>query len=64
MVDDKWRATVANRVTAEVESLTLNLVARIQQLGERYKKTVAALDNEVQVIATKVDGHLAAMGVG
>ncbi|WP_309139374.1 type I restriction-modification system subunit M [Nocardia cyriacigeorgica] len=61
--DDKWQATVVRRVAGEVEALTLDLVARIQQLGERYAETVSDLDAELEKLEAKVAGHLAAMGV-
>ncbi|KJR10118.1 type I restriction-modification protein subunit M [Gordonia sihwensis] len=63
VLDDKWQATVVRRVASEVEALTLNLVARIQQLGERYGETVGDLDTELVNLEAKVAGHLAAMGV-
>jgi type I restriction enzyme M protein len=63
VLDDKWHATIADRVAGEVESLTLDLVARIQQLGERYARTVADLDAELAELERRVAGHLAAMGV-
>jgi len=52
------------RVAGEVEALTLDLVARIQELGERYAATVADLDAELETLEAKVVRHLAAMGVG
>ncbi|WP_208651407.1 type I restriction-modification system subunit M [Gordonia alkanivorans] len=63
VLDDKWRTTVVHRVSDEVEALTLDLVARIQQLGERYAETVGDLDTELVNLEAKVAGHLAAMGV-
>ncbi|MCD2146510.1 type I restriction-modification system subunit M [Gordonia paraffinivorans] len=63
VLDDKWQATVVRRVAGEVEALTLDLVARIQQLGERYAETVSDLDAELEKLEAKVAGHLAAMGV-
>ncbi|WP_392452703.1 type I restriction-modification system subunit M [Corynebacterium dentalis] len=64
VLDDKWRATIAHRVASEVEALTLNLVSRIQQLGERYAETVDDLDTELKRLESKVANHLAALGVG
>ena len=61
--DDKWRATVVHRVAGEAEALTLDLVARIQQLGERYSTTVGELDAELKRLDAKVASNLAAMGV-
>lgn len=63
VLDDKWQATIMHRVSGEVEALTLDLVARIQQLGERYAETVADLETELQNLEAKVAGHLSAMGV-
>ncbi|WP_235682724.1 MULTISPECIES: type I restriction-modification system subunit M [Mycobacteriaceae] len=64
VLDNKWHATVVRRVASEVEALTLDLVARIQQLGERYAATVSDLDAELDSLEAKVADHLAAMGVG
>ncbi|MFD6677720.1 type I restriction-modification system subunit M [Rhodococcus zopfii] len=63
VLDDKWQATVTRRVAGEAEALTLDLVARIQQLGERYAETVGTLDAELTKLEAKVAGHLDAMGV-
>lgn len=63
VLDDKWRGTIARRVSGEVEALTLDLVARIQQLGQRYAATVGDLDTELQKFEARVMAHLTAMGV-
>jgi len=63
VLDDKWSASIRNRVTSEVIALTLAFVARINQLGERYDETVGALDTELRRLEAKVAGHLADMGV-
>ena len=63
VLDDKWQTTVVRRVAGEVEALTLDLVTRIQQLGERYAETVSDLDAELEELEVKVASHLAAMGV-
>ncbi|MFE2823928.1 type I restriction-modification system subunit M [Streptomyces sp. NPDC059271] len=63
VLDDKWAATVCNRVGEEVNALTLALVRRIQELGERYNKTVRILAAELEEFDSKVIGHLANMGV-
>jgi type I restriction enzyme M protein len=63
VLDDKWRATIVRRVAGEVEALTLDLVGRIQQLGERYVATVSDLNAELKKLEAKVADHLAAMGV-
>ncbi|MBF6469945.1 type I restriction-modification system subunit M [Nocardia beijingensis] len=63
VLDDKWKATVSHRVVAEARALTLGLVARIQQLGERYAVTIGNLDAEFDKLEAKVLTHLAEMGV-
>lgn len=63
VLDDKWAATVAHRIVGEVEHLTLALVGRIQQLGDRYAETVSSLDSEFASLDAKVTGHLESMGV-
>ncbi|ACV80902.1 type I restriction-modification system subunit M [Nakamurella multipartita] len=63
VLDDKWHATIAEGVASEVTGLTQNLVARIQQLGERYAETVDDLDAELRASEVLVSQHLAAMGV-
>ncbi|MBY4209096.1 SAM-dependent DNA methyltransferase [Rhodococcus fascians] len=63
VLDDKWQATVVRRVAGEVEGLTLDLVARTQQLGERYSATVGALDARINDLEARVATHLSDMGV-
>lgn len=63
VLDNKWQTTVTARVTSEVKALTLTLVGRIQELGERYAETVAVLDTELTELEKTVSHHLAAMGV-
>jgi type I restriction enzyme M protein len=63
VLDDKWAATITQRIAGEVNSLTLALVDRIQQLGERYAETVGALAADLENLDAKVAQHLAEMGV-
>ena len=63
VLDDKWAATIGDRVAGEVNALTLALVVRIQQLGERYDQTVGALDAQLDKLEATLAGHLADMGV-
>jgi type I restriction enzyme M protein len=63
VLDDKWHSAISRRINGEADSLTLALVARIQQLGERYDETVSALDASLHDLESKVAGHLAAMGI-
>ena len=63
VLDDKWHATAVDGIAGEVEALTRDLVARIQQLGERYAETVNDLETELEKLEAEVANHLAAMGV-
>lgn len=63
VLDEKWQKTLVRRVAGEADGLTLGLVARIQQLGERYLSTVGDLDAELSTLESRVMNHLADMGV-
>ena len=63
VLDDKWKAAVIERVETELDSLTLALVARIQQLGERYDQTLGDLEQEFARIDSLVKTGLAELGV-
>jgi type I restriction enzyme M protein len=63
VLDEKWQSAITKRVADELNSLTLALVSRIQQLGERYDDTVEGLEAELATLSNKVASHLADMGV-
>ena len=63
VLDIKWQDTIVCCVTAEAEALTLALVARIQQLGERYDQTVGTMRDELASLEAIVASHLSAMGL-
>lgn len=63
VLDDKWLATVSRKVGNEVEALTLSLVSRIHQLGERYARTLGELSAELERLDATVAAHLSTMGV-
>lgn len=63
VLDDKWFTTINARIDSETTALTLDLVSRIQHLGERYARTVSSLDSEIDEIELRVMAHLASMGV-
>jgi type I restriction enzyme M protein len=63
VLDDKWAATITERIAGEVNSLTLALAARIRQLGERYAETRSDLNAQLENLEHKVAAHLADMGV-
>jgi type I restriction enzyme M protein len=63
VLDDKWGGTVSGRVEHVLSSLVLDLVARIQELGERYGETVSSLEAELDELNGRVTSHLMEMGV-
>jgi type I restriction enzyme M protein len=63
VLDDKWQATITNRVTGELTALAFALVGRIQQLGERYDDTLQDLETELAKVRDRVASHLADVGV-
>ncbi|MGW9197484.1 N-6 DNA methylase [Micromonospora chersina] len=63
VLNDKWLATITRRIAKTADSLTLALVARTQELGERYKETVGLINGELDRLEAKLAGHLADMGV-
>ena len=63
VIDDKWQRIIVNRITSEVDSLTLALVGRIQELGDRYAETESSLTGELEKLGEKLARHLAAMGI-
>ena len=63
VLDDKWQASIFQGVAGEVSVLTRSLVARIEELGERYAATAAGLAAELMSLEKAVARHLADMGV-
>ncbi|MGH3943288.1 MAG: type I restriction-modification system subunit M [Pseudonocardiaceae bacterium] len=63
VLDDKWHATITSRIAAEVNSLTLALVDRIQELGERYAETLVNLKSRLTVLEILMDRHLTDMEI-
>jgi len=62
-VDDKWLADIRAAIESEVERITNRLASRVRELEERYAAPLPAIEREVEVLATKVSGHLETMGV-
>ena len=63
VVEDKWHATLAGAVSAEIERVTQQLANRVKVLEERYESPLPELENEVEALAGKVAAHLKKMGV-
>lgn len=63
LLEAKWNTTVRRRVASEVNALTLALVARIRELGERYRETVDDLDLQLTNLEIRVSQRLLDMGI-
>jgi type I restriction enzyme M protein len=62
VVEDKWLATLAINIETELDRVSQELTGRIKQLAERYVKPMQKLTEEVEILSTKVNGHLKEMG--
>jgi len=62
VVADKWLATIDTRVSGEVARVAQALTTRVRALAERYAIPLPKLEGEVERLATRVAGHLKAMG--
>ncbi len=63
VVEDKWVANVQSAIKDEVQHMTQELTGRVQELKERYAKSLPDLTSEIDEFSTKVDAHLRKMGV-
>jgi type I restriction enzyme M protein len=63
VLDDKWAATIRDRIAGEADSLTLAFVGRIQGLGARYADTLESLSSELRELERKVASHLHEIGI-
>jgi type I restriction enzyme M protein len=62
-IDDKWMAHLQSVVQGELDRVSQTLTGRIRELAERYGTPLPILTDELQVLATKVEGHLRKMGL-
>jgi type I restriction enzyme M protein len=62
VVQDKWLATLTASVQSELDRVSQALTGRIRQLADRYATPLPALGDEVDVLSSRVDEHLKAMG--
>ena len=62
VVEDKWLATLASDVQAELNRISQALTGRIKELAERYATPLPKLTEEVEELSSKVEAHLQKMG--
>lgn len=63
ILERKWGDSIKYRVSDEARALTLALVDRIQELGQRYAETLARIEANLHTLEIRVTAHLADMGV-
>lgn len=63
VVDDKWHGALEAAITAEIERVTQQLANRVKLLEERYAEPLPQLEEEVEVLARRVEDHLQRMGL-
>ncbi len=63
VIDDKWMASLAASVQAELDRVSQTLTGRLRELAERYANPLPQLTDEVEALAAKVTAHLGNMGV-
>lgn len=63
VIAEKWRATLAAAVAAEIERVTQRLADRVGQIVARYNEPMPQIVEEIETLAQRVEGHLAKMGV-
>ena len=63
VIDDKWMSALSASVQGELDRVSQTLTGRLRELAERYAAPLPQLADEVEVLAAKVAGHMATMGV-
>ncbi len=63
IVHKKWLNSMELAINQEIDSISQTLAKRVKELAERYEYTLGELDQEVKELETKVNEHLAQMGL-
>ena len=62
VVDDKWLGTLVAAVQGELDRVSQTLTGRIRLLAERYATPLPQLNEELDALTARVEGHLEKMG--
>jgi type I restriction enzyme M protein len=62
VVDEKWLATLATAIQAEMERISQHLTQRLKELAERYETPLPQMNADVAELEEKVNRHLERMG--
>jgi type I restriction enzyme M protein len=63
MVEKKWMKNIENCIESELDNISNRLSNRVQELVERYEKSLIQNENEVDSLTAKVEEHLKKMGM-
>ena len=63
VVDDKWVATLSDKISGEIWQVAGALTRRVQELGDRYATTLPDMEKRAKDYEAKVRGHLKTMGL-
>ena len=61
VIHDKWIATIADRITSEIDTISQSLTQRITELGDRYDRPMPVIQSQVDDYESKVLDHLKKM---
>jgi type I restriction enzyme M protein len=62
VVEDKWLATLAAALQAEMERISQHLTQGLKEVAERYQTPLPQMTEEVAALEKKVSRHLERMG--
>jgi type I restriction enzyme M protein len=62
-VDDKWFASIQTAIEGEVSRITYGLAERVRELRQRYSNAMPRLEDRLEAVSKKVEGHLKKMGL-
>ncbi|MHC1740143.1 MAG: type I restriction-modification system subunit M [Anaerolineaceae bacterium] len=62
VVSDKWIMSLRQEIESEVEKISQNLTHRAKDLAGRFAVPISKIEEEIEIINTKVNTHLQRMG--
>lgn len=62
VVEQKWLATIAERIALEIDHVSQALAGRVRELAARYETPLPEINREVSELESKVKAHLVVMG--
>ena len=63
VVDDKWIATLSDKISGEIRQVAGELTRRVQELGDRYATPLPDMEKTASDYEAKVREHLKTMGL-